>query len=113
MAIHHPAQTVISPKDRVSNVVPLYDGGPIQGEYSVAILEWNGDPCVGIRWNITERELDDSDKVAGIKTCVGEPNSRGYATWFILPDDFLRSLLSNGDIPKKIENYLRQIDNKE
>jgi hypothetical protein len=109
MALHHPAHTVISPRDCVSNIVPIYDGGPISGEYSVAILEWNGDPCVGIRWNITERELNDADKVSGAKICVGEPNSRGYATWFILPDDFLRDLLSGGHIATKIKDYLKEL----
>ncbi|SDX75816.1 hypothetical protein [Flavobacterium degerlachei] len=108
MAIHHPANTVISPQDCVSNVVPIYDGGPTHGEYSVAILEWNGNPCVGIRWNITERELNNPDKVSGRIICVGEPNSRGYATWFILPDDFLRNLLSGGDIASEIRNYLER-----
>lgn len=106
MAIHHPANTVVSPRDCVKNVVPIYDGGPNYGEYSVAILEWNGNPCIGIRWNITERELNNPDKVSGKVICVGEPNSRGYATWFILPDDFLRDLLSQGDISIKIQKYL-------
>ena len=106
MAKHHPAHTVLSPKDCVNNVAPLYDGGPTKGEYSVAIVTWQGQPCVGIRWNITERELNNPDKVSGKTACVGEPNSRGYATWFILPDEFLTDLLTNGDIAKKIRDYL-------
>jgi hypothetical protein len=106
MAKHYPANTVTSPKDCVDKVIPIYDGGAFKGEYSVAILEWQGNPCIGIRWNITERELNNPDKVSGKVVCVGEPNSRGYATWFILPDDFLRALLSGGNIATRIREYL-------
>ena len=40
-----------------------------------------------MRWHIapTEYELNaDNDKI-----CLGYPNTRGYPTWFILPDGIL------------------------
>jgi len=109
MPIHHPASTVLSPKDCVNSVAPIYDGGPIQGEYSVAIIDWQGRECIGIRWNINERELDSQDKVSGKVTCMGEPNSRGYPTWFIIPDAFLTALSHRGNnISEKIKEYLEK-----
>jgi len=33
------------------------------------------------------REWDDTDKVSGKKECLGMPVSRGYPTWFILPNN--------------------------
>lgn len=106
MIRHHPANTVTSPKDCVDNVRVIYDGGAVKGEFSVAVLEWQGNPCIGIRWNITERELYNPDKQSGKVICVGEPNSRGYATWFILPDSFLTELLQGGNISREIKKYL-------
>lgn len=113
MAKHYPAGSVISPQDCVDNVNPIHDGGAVQGAYSVAILEWEGNPCVGIRWNITQREFNNPDKVSGKVVCVGEPNSRGYATWFILPDYFLRDLLDGGDIAKRLREYLDRTESEE
>lgn len=106
---HHKAASVLSPKDCISNVKPLYDGGANPGEFSVAIVDWNGDSCIGVRWNITEREIDDDEKINGKKTCVGEPNSRGYPTWFILPNDLLIDLTNNGKISKEISKYLETL----
>lgn len=107
MAIYHRPATVLSPRDCVSDVQVIFDGGTGSNRYSVAELKWRGRPCIGIRWNITERELNDPAKVNNTKTCIGEPNSRGYATWFILPDGFLEALLQRGgDVREAIQNYL-------
>ncbi len=80
---------VISPVDCVSNVQVLYDGG--DGSVSVASLEWEGNPCIAIRWNIARREWDDTEKKQNKKTCVGMPSSHGYPVWFILPDELFDS----------------------
>lgn len=105
---YHPSQTVISPRDCVSHVQVIYDGGAIPGEYAVARLDWNGQPTMGIRWNITERELNNPAKANGTIPCVGEPNSRGYPTWFILPDTFLQNILADGDVAGAIREYLEE-----
>lgn len=52
---------VISPTDYVSNVKVLYDGG--DDSVSVASLEWEGNPCIAMRWNIARREWDDLEKI--------------------------------------------------
>jgi hypothetical protein len=108
---HKPAD-VLSPKDCISNVRTIYDGGANPGEFSVAIVEWNEEPCIGVRWNITEREIDDEDKISGKKICVGEPNSRGYPTWFILPNDLLIDLTNGSKISREISKYLETLKGK-
>ena len=68
---------VISPKASVRNLHVLYDGGEfVEGDpksgYAIAEFKWEGSPAVGVRWNGDERG-------------VGNPQSRGVATWFVLP----------------------------
>lgn len=96
---YFPPDKVISPKSCIEEVIPLFDGGITAGAYCVAEIKWNGKKCLGIRWNVNEREWDDPEKKSGLKPCIGEPNSRGYPTWFILPDSFLTSVLQeNGEL---------------
>lgn len=91
--VYNLPQSVLSPIKNVGNVRVLFDGGNLHGAYSVARLQWNGDEVLAIRWNINENEARDPKKISGAVTCLGEPNSRGYSTWFILPDDFVAQLL--------------------
>src|SRR2546421_4161058 len=88
-----PATSVTAPQDCVSIIRVLYDGqdgsAPGSSPISVAQLEWEGRPCIGIRWNVAQREWDDPDKKSGKKACVGMPSSRGHAVWFILPDGMI------------------------
>lgn len=81
-------KNVISPKKNVKNVRVIFKNQ----EYSIAKIEWNGNDQMAIRWNISENERYDQDKINGIKKCLGEPNSRGVPTWFILPDDLSKTL---------------------
>jgi hypothetical protein len=71
-------RTVLSPKASVRNLNVLFDGGLWDEEthwagWSLAKLEWDGAPAVGVRWN--------GEEGGG----VGNPQSRGLPTWFILP----------------------------
>jgi len=80
-------QNVISPRDCVSNVEVLYDGGA--DSVSLAKIAWEGKDCFAIRWNVAKREWNDPKKQEGIKQCVGMPTSRGYPVWFVLPEEML------------------------
>lgn len=102
-------QTVLSPVKNVKNVRVLFDGGNTHGAYSVARLKWNGNEVLGIRWNINENEAGDPKKISGAVTCLGEPNSRGYSTWFVLPDDFIGKILSGSDLRDKLQEYLAEL----
>lgn len=101
---------VISPKDKVSDVKPIFDNGNFHGAYSVAKLKWNKKDVIGIRWNINEREADKPNKRSGKEICKGEPNSRGYSTWFILPDDFILQLISDkrSNLVMELKEYLNK-----
>ncbi|MCQ4917018.1 hypothetical protein NE451_21310, partial [Bacteroides nordii] len=46
---------------------------------------------IGIRWNIAYSEWDDYLKQNGQDECIGNPQSRGITTWFVLPDDMMFS----------------------
>lgn len=84
MKYNHPSD-VRSPRGYAKNIKPLYDGG--EEGISIAILEnSNGNHNIGIRWNVSEKEWDDRQKVEERKPCVGMPQSRGFSLWFILPD---------------------------
>jgi len=50
--------------------------------YSVAVGRWDGQPCLGIRWNCNESRP------------VGNPQSRGLPTWFIVPKELEAAILS-------------------
>jgi len=101
--IYHSPITVISPTDYVSNVQVLYDGGP--DSVSVASLEWEGNPCIAMRWNIARREWDDAEKIKNNKTCVGLPSSHGYPVWFVLPEELFDP---KSDLSKAIKKYIEK-----
>jgi hypothetical protein len=59
---------------------------------------------------VTYREWEDQDKKSGVKMCVGEPNSRGYPTWFMLPVSFLAELLSGtSEVAEAVSKALKEI----
>ena len=71
MAYTNPA-LVTSPKGRLSNLKVLFDGG--EHEWSMAKMTWEGEDRVGVRWNGGENDSP-----------LGNPQSRGIPTWFLLP----------------------------
>lgn len=76
--------TVVAPRNRIKSVEVLYDGK--DGGWSLARLAFDNDECLGIRWNGTDEEPG-----------IGNPQSHGKPTWFVLPKDL------NEDILKRIE----------
>ncbi len=94
-------KNVTSPKDLVEVVKVLHDGG--DSGVSVAQLKWDGVDCLGMRWNIAQREWDVAEKISNTKSCVGMPSSRGHSVWFILPDDLYNK---NSELYKDIQAYL-------
>jgi hypothetical protein len=72
--------SVLSPRTRLKEVVEvLHDGGP--DSWSAAMLDWDGEQCLGLRWN------------GGDDSAVGSPQSRGQATWFIVPRELFGTVL--------------------
>ncbi len=78
--------TVWAPKASIRSVAVLYNstpGGP--GGWSVARINWENEERIGIRWN------------GGDGRGVGTPQSRGNATWFILPEELNEVILNKID----------------
>jgi hypothetical protein len=74
---------VHSPKRYWSLIHVLFDGGadlPLREDrpetscHSLAMGRWDGNPVLAIRWN------------GGPENPLGNPQSRGLPTWFILPE---------------------------
>jgi len=82
MAYVEPA-TVWAPKASIRSVQILFNSGP--GGWSVASIDWESSEAIGIRWNGKEG------------SGIGNPQSRGNATWFILPNELKEVILSRVD----------------
>lgn len=82
-----PATAVISPKMHWSLIAVLKDEG--EGEGVLAIGRWDNEPCLAMRWNGRgQGQADHSD------TPIGNPQSRGLPTWFIVPNTYAEAILS-------------------
>ena len=84
--MHIDPRMVNSPKSSVSDLNVIIDEG--EGYYAIALLKWNNEYSVGMRWN--GGEGGEGGQFKGI----GNPQSRGVATWFILPNDIAKLLLT-------------------
>jgi hypothetical protein len=94
---YYKPEDVTSPADFIESVTVIHDGGA--NSFSVAKISWEGQECIGIRWNVARREHDDPEKKNGNQICVGMPSSHGYPVWFVLPDELLED---NSEIRKMI-----------
>ncbi|MEI7638242.1 MAG: hypothetical protein WCJ37_13120 [Syntrophus sp. (in: bacteria)] len=83
---------VLSPKKLVSNIRVLFDSG--EEGWSAVELEWDGEPAIGLRWN----GGSNADRP------LGNPQSRGVPTWFIVPDEIAKFVKAN--FVKKEESKL-------
>ena len=77
-------QDVQSPKRHLVLVSVLVNEG--EGLYSVALIRWDGQPRLAMRWN------------GAADNPIGNPQSRGLPTWFVIPDEFREAVLGNGKI---------------
>ncbi|SRR5579859_169680 len=75
---HTVPETVLSPKGAVANLHILQNTG--EGGWALASMQWEGRDSLGIRWNGTPENP------------IGNPQSRGIPTWFILPDEVAAKL---------------------
>ena len=85
-------RTVVSPRNMWKFIEVLRLGEDnIDGDddATLAIGEWDGDRVLAIRWNGT------NDDESG----VGNPQSRGLPTWFILPSWINEAIVTSNVIP--------------
>ena len=117
MNYNKPGQ-VRSPRGYTKHIKPLFDGG--EEGYSIAILEnCEGNHNIGVRWNVSEKEWDDTRKTEKEMICVGMPQSRGYSVWFILPDSswkfvpqIIKDEISVNDKLNFVKNMLEEIQDE-
>ncbi|HWB06280.1 MAG TPA: hypothetical protein VG796_24870 [Verrucomicrobiales bacterium] len=86
MPAYIPPDKVHSPKAHWSLIAVLEDLG--EEGTSVAIGRWDGKPTLAMRWNGSDGNP------------IGNPQSRGLPTWFIIPsgpktESFLKTLPAN------------------
>ncbi len=68
--------TVLTPKGRIENLKVIFDGG--ENSWSLASMEWDGTAVLGMRWN---------GGMSNGNPTVGNPQSRGKPTWFVVPNE--------------------------
>lgn len=78
-ATYVPPDQVLSPK-RFWQLLSVLDVGS-ENTGSVAIGRWADKPVLAMRWN-----------GSGVNP-LGNPQSRGLATWFIIPDDYRNPIM--------------------
>ena len=83
---------VVSPKSLVSNLKVIYDGEV--NSWALVEMEWGGAEAVRLRWN----DGSEDQRFPGI----GNPQSRGLPTWFILPEEIAEVVISMLKVNKKI-----------
>jgi hypothetical protein len=71
---------VSSPKRHWKLLTVLEAGS--EGTGSVALGRWDDQPVLAMRWN------------GNADNPIGNPQSRGLATWFIIPDNYMEPLLA-------------------
>jgi len=87
---------VIYPKSHVELLGVIYDE---QAEgYSLALIRWDGDECIGFRWN------------GGVHTRLGSPSSRGYPTWEVLPNMMGRAVVRECQREASLGNTAVRLD---
>lgn len=83
-------ELVLSPKSSVSELEVIYDGG--EKSWAIAKMKWDEEETIGLRWN------------GNSKSPVGNPQSRGVPTWFILPKEIADATLNMLKFSKKISS---------
>lgn len=68
---------VVSPKGMVEDLCVIIDTG--EEGWALSKLKWAGTPVLALRWNGGSKD----NRFPGI----GNPQSRGVPTWFVLPDE--------------------------
>jgi hypothetical protein len=81
-------QNVISPKEHWHLISVLYTADEGSGPWSLAVGRWDGNLVMAARWDGRGDFM------------LGNPSSRGKATWFVLPDGMADAILANVPIPE-------------
>ena len=86
-----PPNEVTSPQRHWQCIQVLNDNG--EGESALALGRWDNKGVLAVRWNGVGNAI------------IGNPQSRGLATWFILPDDYCEAVI--GTLPEHAQAIVR------
>jgi hypothetical protein len=86
MAYKHPRH-VDAPRRRWRLIDILHNGG--DGDAALVIGDWDGRKVLAARWNGSSAD-----------TGIGNPQSRGIPTWFILPEWLNEAALTSDAVPR-------------
>lgn len=81
-------KTVISPKTRWVLLEVLTDTG--EHGHSISVGIWDKAKVLAIRWNGSK------------ENSLGNPQSRGIPTWFVLPEEYYDSILNT--LPSNVKS---------
>lgn len=102
-AIYIRPETVISPQNMISSdIIVLYDGG--EYGWSLGLFCYNKGYCLGARWNGSTAP-DSTER-------FGNPQSRGYPTWFVIPAELAAHLIQDKGLDL-IEKGLEKLSEKD
>jgi len=89
-------QDVTTPKLQWKLIKVLHEGSNDGGGYSIAAGSWDDQSVIAMRWNPCEGRP------------LGNPQSRGLPTWFIVPEALNKAIISTLDPSAKTyaENFL-------
>lgn len=79
MAEYVPPEDVTAPRRQWSLIKVLVDTK--LGGFALALGKWGDVPVFAMRWNGSKKRSDG-------RPDIGNPQSRGLATWFIVPEDY-------------------------
>lgn len=92
----------------VGDINVIHDGGNAESEnlvpFSIAEVTWDGTKQLAVRWNISHAEWHNQQKLDELIECKGNPSSRGFPTWFILPKKDSEAWKCLKDAMLKFEN---------
>jgi len=89
MAKYITPSAVVSPK-RSWTLIAVLDEGT-EGQSALAIGRWDGNVVLAMRWN------------GDANNPIGNPQSRGLPTWFVVPERYYDDVLANKELaPDKV-----------
>ena len=88
---------IVSPKARTGRKLDFIVHKNINDKWAIVAMHWDGDPVLAIRWFYGPK---------------GNPVSRGYPTWFVIPTSLAEGMISKlGLSPESLDRIKKHLWN--